>query len=145
MPVGISLSGGIDSSLILSLAMEQMESHNTAHPGVQGGKLATFTSRPVGTIWDEGRYVDTLTEGLELDRHDVILDGQRFWDELPDLMWHQEQPSNSSSMFAQRSVMKEAASSGVKVVLDGQGAYELFGGYERFYSSYHVHQHKKYT
>lgn len=138
VPVGISLSGGIDSSLILSLAMEQMESHNTAHPGVQGGKLATFTSRPVGTIWDEGRYVDTLTEGLELDRHDVILDGQRFWDELPDLMWHQEQPSNSSSMFAQRSVMKEAASSGVKVVLDGQGADELFGGYERFYSSYHV-------
>ena len=52
--------------------------------------------------------------------------------EMDDLAWHQDEPFGSSSIYAQWCVMRSAAEQGVRVILDGQGADELFGGYRPF-------------
>ncbi len=53
-------------------------------------------------------------------------------DDLDALTWHQDEPFGSSSIFAQWCVMRAASQAGVRVILDGQGADELFGGYRPF-------------
>jgi asparagine synthase (glutamine-hydrolysing) len=120
VPVGTSLSGGVDSSAIVALAAEIAGDH-TRH---------AFTARFLGFERDEWRYAETVARAAGVVEHHSVeptVDG--LLDDLDALIVAQQEPVGSSSIYAQWCVMRSARLAGVVVLLDGQGGDELFGGY----------------
>ncbi len=116
VPVGCFLSGGIDSTIITTLASE-------LHP-----KIKAFS---IG--FDEGGYSEIdvaakTAEKLNVDHHISVLSANEFKNELPKILWHLDDPFADPAAIPLYFVAKEA-SNFVKVVLSGEGADELFGGY----------------
>ncbi|MCC6790808.1 MAG: asparagine synthase (glutamine-hydrolyzing) [Thermomicrobiales bacterium] len=128
VPIGSSLSGGLDSSAIVSI----MASLNPDH------HRKSFTARFDGFPLDEGRYVDDVARRSGVESHGVFPTSHELADDLDGLVACQEEPFASSSIYAQWRVMKLAKSCGVTVLLDGQGADELLGGYPAYGMSYLV-------
>ncbi|HTG86271.1 MAG TPA: asparagine synthase C-terminal domain-containing protein, partial [Pyrinomonadaceae bacterium] len=83
---------------------------------------------------DEGKWMDLVTKSNRVERHDVWPTAERFFEELSDLFWHQEEPFTSSSVYAQWNVMRLAKQHGVTVLLDGQGADEMLAGYHSYFN-----------
>lgn len=120
VPVGTSLSGGIDSSAVVMLA-SQLAGDHSRH---------TFTASFPGYERDEWSYAHLVATAANVEQHHAVrpsLDG--VLEDLELLVADQEEPFGSLSIYAQWSVNKKARAEGVKVLLDGQGADELFGGY----------------
>ncbi len=129
VPVGSSLSGGIDSSAIVYSINKHFLN--------KGQKQFTFSARFNNYEKDEGEYIDELLAQLkDIKRHDVFLDAAEFEQDIQQIIYHQDEPFQSASIFAQYKVMQLARKSGVTVLLDGQGADELLGGYETLYIDY---------
>ena len=124
VPVGSSLSGGLDSSTIVSIISRLLP---------QGAVQKTFSARFDDSFYDEGRWMDMVTAVNKVERHDVWPTADNMFDELEKLMWHQEEPMNSTSIYAQFAVMRLARSGNVTVLLDGQGADEMLGGYHSYF------------
>jgi asparagine synthase (glutamine-hydrolysing) len=122
VPVGTSLSGGVDSSAIMAAAthLGQVGYHSftatSDDPRVDEGEEAGAFAREMGSIW-----------------HPIRVDGAEFASAWDQLTWHQECPVASTSLFGQWKVMQAARSNGVIVLLDGQGSDEILGGYHKFY------------
>ena len=122
VPVGTSLSGGVDSSAVMAAA---------THLGQVGYHSFTVTSNDPRV--DEGRQAGAFAHQMGSTWHPIQANGAEFasvWDQLT---WHQECPVASTSLFGQWKVMEAARASGVIVLLDGQGADEILGGYHKFY------------
>lgn len=112
--VGTFLSGGVDSSLIAS--------------EFTGSK--TFT---VGFGSEDGHYNEIplareLTETLELESRSKRISEKEFWEAVPEVLYHMDEPSGDPSAVALYFLSREAARQ-VRVVVSGEGADELFGGY----------------
>lgn len=121
VPVGTSLSGGVDSSAVVALSAEQ---------GADARRHA-FTSRFPGFERDEWAYASAVAERAGVvEHHAVEPRSQELLDDLLALVESHEEPVGSSSVYAQYRVMRAAREAGVTVLLDGQGADELFGGYQ---------------
>ena len=122
VPVGTSLSGGVDSSAILAAAMKlgHVGYHSftatSDDPRVDEGKQAGDFAKQMGSIW-----------------HPIRASGVEYASTWDRLTWHQECPVPSTSLFGQWKVMEAARESGVVVLLDGQGADEILGGYHKFF------------
>jgi len=121
--VGSCLSGGLDSSSIVCLAHRQLMLAGRA--SVQ----RTFSSH-----FDdpEANELEYLREVIAQTRVNALIVQPTAHDLLRDLdalIWHQEEPFGSTSIFAQWSVFRLVHECGVKVMLDGQGADELLAGY----------------
>lgn len=125
VPVGSSLSGGIDSSTIVGII-------NRLLPKTSIQK--TFSARFDDPSQDEGRWMDLVTKKDRVERHDVWPTAEEFFAELSDLFWHQEEPFTSTSVYAQWNVMRLAKQEGVTVLLDGQGADEMLAGYHSYFN-----------
>jgi len=124
VPVGSCLSGGIDSTSIVCMINGLRK----------GQKILTVTNRTSQEKIDEGKWVDIVQQYCpSIDRHDVW-PGEDIFKVLPQLVYHQDSPIPTSSMYAQWCVFQEA-SKHVKVMLDGQGADEMFGGYHMFHGA----------
>lgn len=124
VPVGTSLSSGVDSSLILAEATRQ------GHVGYR-----TFTATSDEPRIDEGAAAGRFAEGLGSTWQPVRADPNDFsaiWDRMT---WHHECPVSGTSLYGQWKVFEAARASGVIVVLDGQGADEILGGYSKFIAS----------
>jgi asparagine synthase (glutamine-hydrolysing) len=118
--VGSSLSGGIDSSAIVCLASKIAGDH-TRH---------AFTARFPGSERDEWEYAEVVGQEAGVTMHHAVEPtAGEFLDELEAVVSSQEEPFGSASIYAQWCVMRCAHEAGVTVLLDGQGADELFGGY----------------
>ncbi len=117
--VGSSFSGGLDSSIILSLAASRMDEN----------KFNTFSARFPGFSRDEGRYMALMKERYPVISNDVFPNGEDLLSKINSVLYHQEEPLGSASVLAQFEVMKAAKQKGVTVLLDGQGADEIMGGY----------------
>lgn len=123
VPVGSCLSGGIDSTAIVCLVNRIRKT----------GKQVTVTNRTHIPEIDEGKWVDIVEQYCEnLERYDVYPDGGKIFTDLNKLIYHQDSPVPTSSMYAQWCVFDEAKNH-VKVMLDGQGADEIFGGYHMYF------------
>ncbi|HEY4337926.1 MAG TPA: asparagine synthase (glutamine-hydrolyzing), partial [Puia sp.] len=127
VPVGTSLSGGLDSSAIVACILRQAE---------RPEQLTSFSALFPGFEKDESAYIRLLSERYPLKNFsttptagDLIRDFER-------LVHHQEEPFLSSSIYAQFNVYALAARHSVKVLLDGQGADEVLAGYHKYYSWY---------
>ncbi|UTW63036.1 asparagine synthase (glutamine-hydrolyzing) [bacterium SCSIO 12741] len=122
VPVGSCLSGGLDSSTLVALSAKQ--------PGFPAFS-ALFPGSPV----NEEKYIREFSERYELQWHPVFPDSSGLIQDLEDLVYAQDLPLLSSSTFAQYRVMKKAQEQNVKVLLNGQGADELLGGYDRYFET----------
>ena len=127
VPLGSCLSGGLDSSTIVMIINSIMKEQGipTSHIGdYQKTFTASYRNDPV----DESTYVKEIFNRIEVDGKFIFPEGKGLWEELDNLLYFQDEPFGSTSIFAQWNVMR-LASQHVKVVLDGQGGDELFGGY----------------
>ena len=123
VPVGSTLSGGLDSSTLVAMAAGKMN----------GATFKTFTAAYREKNIDESQYARMVTDPLvNVEAHYAYPDFTGYWNDLDKLIWHQDLPINSTSMFAQWEVMKAANQQHIKVLLDGQGADEMLGGYYNF-------------
>jgi asparagine synthase (glutamine-hydrolysing) len=121
--VGSSLSGGIDSSAIVGCLA--LSSH--------ADRQHTFSARFPGWALDEGRYIADVIELTGAQSHEVTPNPSPA--DLERVVWHQDQPFGSLSIYAQWSVMRLAQAEGITVLLDGQGADETVAGYPFYYAA----------
>jgi asparagine synthase (glutamine-hydrolysing) len=121
VPVGTSLSGGIDSSTIATL-IAQLDANHRRH---------AFTASFAGSSADERHYADLAANAAAVIEHHIIEpQPASFLEDLEQVVRDQEEPFGSAAIYAQWCVFRAARETGVVVLLDGQGADELFGGYE---------------
>jgi asparagine synthase (glutamine-hydrolysing) len=123
--VGTCLSGGIDSSTIVALIKKE-ESHL---------KQKTFSVTFKDKQFDESKYIHKITSATGIESSFTEPSADKLWDDIDRLIYIQDEPFGSLSIYAQYCVMR-LASKQVKVILDGQGADELFAGYIGYQSSY---------
>ncbi|MFM8552512.1 MAG: asparagine synthase (glutamine-hydrolyzing) [Nitrospiraceae bacterium] len=126
VPVGSCLSGGLDSSSIVCTMQRRL--------GVKPAK--TFSACFDEPGCDERPYLHAVVQQTGIDSVEIFPDGRRLFQDLPRILWHQEEPLGSTSFLAQWAVMQAAGAQGIKVLLDGQGGDELLCGYPGYWGSY---------
>jgi len=131
VPVGSSLSGGIDSSSIVSTI--------NAQKTVQWLHQKTFSARFHSKAHDEGKFIKVVTHRVEAETHEVWVEPEQFIDAFERLQYHQEEPMASASPFAQWLVMQLARENDTTVLLDGQGADEILAGYDQAHGMFLAH------
>jgi len=132
---GSCLSGGIDSSTVVSL-ISKIWHEQPDQATALGDRFLTFTSCWKYPELDERTYADAVARSAGAESHLVFPSAEDFWETFPRMAWHQDMPFPSLSYYAQWSVMRTAREAGVKVLLDGQGGDEVFGGYAKFRYAY---------
>jgi asparagine synthase (glutamine-hydrolysing) len=130
VPVGICLSGGLDSSSICGVMSRQLADHLPDAASL-GERLKTFSAVFPGDPIDESRYIAAVVKKTGADNAQVEPTAVDFVRELEAWVWHVEQPMVSSAPFAMWMVTRRAAKD-VTVVLDGQGGDELLAGYDHY-------------
>ncbi len=128
VPVGSSLSGGIDSSAVVCSLYKFLELNSSAQN--------TFSARFHDPSKDEGSYMKMVTDTTSVIPHEVWIDEQILIDDLEKICYYQEEPFGSASILAQWKVMQLAKLENVTVLLDGQGADEILAGYVHFFRPY---------
>jgi asparagine synthase (glutamine-hydrolysing) len=124
VPIGSYLSGGLDSSIIASLA-------STTHgPGMMG-----FTGRFGMPGFDESRFARSVADDRGFELHEVEIGPDDFVERIGDVIYHLDYPVAGPGSFPQFMV-SELAARHRKVVLGGQGGDEIFGGYVRYLIAY---------
>ena len=130
--VGSALSGGLDSSSIVAIVNEQLRAVDEANK--QECVSAVYTAQDKGI--DESAYIDLLAKEKQVKVHKTHPSWEHLMDNLDKLVWHQDEPFSTLSIYAQYTVFEEAARNKLIVMLDGQGADEILAGYESFYEGY---------
>jgi asparagine synthase (glutamine-hydrolysing) len=128
VPVGSSLSGGLDSSLIVCLINQLIKG--------TGQIQKTFSAEFPGFLKDERKYMDEVINSTNVLPHFITPKGEDLINEIDKLLYHQEEPIGSASIYVQYAVMKLAKQNNVTVMLDGQGADEILAGYHFFYKRF---------
>jgi asparagine synthase (glutamine-hydrolysing) len=130
--VGTCLSGGIDSSTLAVLINNLIRDEA---PASVSDRQKTFSVVFTDKRFDESRYIDEIVAVTGVDSHRTEPVPEQLWDDIDRLIWVQDEPFGSLSIYAQYCVMRLARDN-VKVVLDGQGADELLAGYLAYQASY---------
>ncbi len=126
VPVGTCLSGGLDSSSIVCVMNKLIHDKKMQK---------TFSACSDNKKFDERRYIEDVIEETGAEKNYIFPSGEALLDEIEDMIYYQDEPFGSLSIYAQWNVMKKASQS-VKVLLDGQGGDELLAGYLEYYASY---------
>lgn len=130
--VGTCLSGGIDSSTLTVLINTLIRSEA---PESVGDRQKTFSVVFTDKKFDESAYIDEVVAATGVDAEKTEPSPDLLWEDIDRLVYLQDEPFGSLSIYAQYCVMRLAAQK-VKVVLDGQGADELLAGYLGYQGSY---------
>ncbi len=120
--LGCQLSGGIDSSLVTWLANEDSKTGNFEAVSI------IFRNK----AYSEENYIDEVTSLLKIPSHKFLLDSEYYLDNIEKASWHLESPLNHPNTVAIYR-LSQRAKEFVTVLLSGEGADEVFGGYTRFY------------
>jgi len=120
VPLGMFLSGGIDSAAITA-AMSQMVDE----------PIKTFSVAFAEREANELSYARLVSDRYKTDHHEVVVSPQDFFGALPKLVWHEDEPIAHPSSIALNFVSRLAAER-VKVVLTGEGSDETLAGYNRY-------------
>ena len=122
VPVGACLSGGVDSTAIVHFMREVCGAQQELH---------TFSFVTDGDpLISERPYVERVVSEVGSISHVVSPCPEDIVDDFDALVRTQDQPFGSTSIYAQYRVFQLAHEAGVKVILDGQGSDEFFGGYQ---------------
>ncbi|OQP55134.1 asparagine synthase (glutamine-hydrolyzing) [Niastella koreensis] len=125
VPVGTSLSGGLDSSCVLATIQ-------TTAPR----QYNTFSAVFPGFKQDESGWIKKVAAHFTTHNHAVQPNADRVIHDFEKICYHQEEPFQSASIMAQYYVYELARQHGVTVLLDGQGADEILAGYHKYYHWY---------
>jgi asparagine synthase (glutamine-hydrolysing) len=128
VPVGTSLSGGLDSSAIACVVSAELRSRGAWRDNWQH----TFSACYSDPTLDERPYIKAVIEATGCTPHYVIPEGETLARELDTWLWHQDEPVGNIGVYAQYCVARLAKEQGIKVLLDGQGADEQLAGYRKF-------------
>jgi asparagine synthase (glutamine-hydrolysing) len=120
VPLGMFLSGGIDSSAIAAVMSTLVDE-----------PIKTFSVAFAEREANELEYARLVSRTFKTDHHEVVISPEDFFNALPNLIWHEDEPLAHPSSVALYFVSK-LASEHVKVVLTGEGSDELMAGYARY-------------
>jgi len=120
VPLGMFLSGGIDSSAIAAVMS-----------GMVSSPVKTFSVAFAEREANELEYARMVARAFGTDHHEILITPEEFFGALPSLVWHEDEPLAHPSSVALYFVSR-LASQHVKVVLTGEGSDELLAGYERY-------------
>ena len=121
VPVGVYLSGGVDSSLLTAMARRD-------NPGQA---LHTFGASFGDERYDENQWARKVAELNATTHHEVVVTAEDFLDNWGKLSWHRDGPlSEPADVAIYR--LAQLSREQVKVVLSGEGSDELFGGYPKY-------------
>lgn len=127
--VGTCLSGGLDSSSVASIAAELYSSEGSS-------QFTAIHAKSTEAKTDESYYANVVADKCNLDLHITEPGYDDFINSLEQVVFTQEEPFGSPSIFMQYYVMEKAKEIGCTVMLDGQGGDETLFGYERYYAVY---------
>lgn len=133
VPLGSCLSGGIDSSSIVCVVNSLL---NNAQLEQIGSKQKVFTACYADRSIDESTWAEEVVNKTRTEWFRTFPEPEQFSRDLEDLIYFQDIPFGSTSIYAQYRVMKLARENGLKVLLDGQGGDELFTGYSGFHTAF---------
>lgn len=122
VPLGIALSGGIDSSAILGAARH-------LEPDLP---IETFSFIAPGFAQSEHEWIELVATSLNATSNTVTAEPSELVRDLDDLILTQGEPFGSTSIYAQYRVFQLARERGIVVTLDGQGGDEMFAGYDGY-------------
>ena len=131
VPVGVPLSGGLDSSGVVSTMSRLMSSGTDLH--TQG--LYTFSALYPGESIDESEYIHEVERAVGSIPHYAYPTLDDFWNEIDEWIWYQEEPTIASAPYAYYSVYRLAGQH-VKVMVSGNGGDELLAGYIPYFRAY---------
>ncbi|MEO7984661.1 MAG: asparagine synthase C-terminal domain-containing protein, partial [Bacteroidota bacterium] len=132
VPVGTSLSGGLDSSAVVATASSLLPGITIAN----GTPFTSFTASFPGFEKDELAYAKQIAAQFKLSQFTVNIAPGEMMNDWEKLCYHQEEPFGSASVYAQYKVYELAQQQQIKVLLDGQGADETLAGYHKYYKWY---------
>ncbi len=121
VPVGSYLSGGLDSSYIAALGLE-----------AKGSQFSTFSLRFADAEYDETPYQRVMVQRLGSQHHEIVVSRDDIARVFPDVIRHTERPVLRTAPAPLYLLSKLVHDAGIKVVLTGEGADEMFGGYDLF-------------
>jgi len=120
VPLGMFLSGGIDSSAIAAVMS-----------GMVSEPIKTFSVAFAEREANELEYARLVAEAYKTNHHEIVVTPEQFFAALPRLVWHEDEPLAHPSSVALYFV-SHLASKHVKVVLTGEGSDEMLAGYGRY-------------
>ncbi len=129
--VGSCLSGGLDSSSVASIASSFVE---------KGNKFVSIHAKSSEKNSDESHYAQEVSKHCDIDLSIIKPTEDDFINLVDEVVYTQEEPFGSPSIFMQYLVMKKAKEINCTVLLDGQGGDETLLGYERYYPAYLLQQ-----
>ncbi|KAL8787302.1 MAG: hypothetical protein Q9213_002293 [Squamulea squamosa] len=147
VPVGIHLSGGIDSSVIAGMAKHLLDT-NQIQLGSQGTIqklqcLGVAFDKTSG--FDESDFAQRTSNWLGVDFQTVDMNESELAANFEDAVWYDEQTHRDLAFIGKHVLSKLTRDSGLKTVLSGQGADEIFGGYAFFQADYVREQDQSFT
>lgn len=125
VPVGSALSGGLDSSTIVSIVGDIVNNRE----GVEKQKIKTVTSCSTIKKYDEQEYANEVIKQTGAEPERTFPTFEKLKNDMDRLIWHMDYPFGSTSQFSQWCVFEKAKEAGLIVMLDGQGADEQLAGY----------------
>lgn len=125
--IGSSISGGLDSSSIVATVDKLLGNIS---------RQKTFSAVFPGFEKDESKQIEELVRHLQVENYQTTPTADDFITDFKKLVFHQEEPFQSSSIYAQYKVYELAKQNAVTVILDGQGADETIAGYTKYYHWY---------
>jgi asparagine synthase (glutamine-hydrolysing) len=128
VPIGTCLSGGVDSSAIVCVLSEILRTESDGN-----ATRKTFTAHY--SEFDESQQIDDVVQSSRSESYRVSPEPVGL-ESLADLLWWQDEPFQSFSVYASREVMRLAKENQIKVLMNGQGADEVFAGYSKYFRSY---------
>ena len=123
VPVGVNLSGGLDSASLMVTVDDQLEGE---------GAIETFTAGFVDSDYDEVEWAAAVPQRRRWVRNVSRVGPGAAWNALDKTMWHQEAPFGGVATLAYHCLHGVARDRGVTVLLEGQGVDEMFAGYGYF-------------
>ena len=120
VPLGMFLSGGIDSSAVAALMAREADR-----------PIETFSVGFADREFSELAYAREVAQAVGANSHEIVIDDRDFFDALPRLIWHEDEPIAHPSSVPLHFVSMLARQH-VKVVLTGEGADELLAGYGKY-------------
>jgi asparagine synthase (glutamine-hydrolysing) len=122
--VGAHLSGGVDSSTIVSIATKILKN-----------ELHTFSSAfDLGKEYDERAEIDLMQKTFKTNHHQISISSEDVLENLDKIIWHLDEPVIGPAILPMYKISQLVKRKGIVVVNGGQGVDEMFGGYKPYFA-----------